>query len=211
MIENGYTWVRGVLADGWGALPVSHSPIRDVLAADSPYRALALHPELRSIASSVLGKPAWVVRANLFAKSAGADWFVPWHQDVTVCVRKRRGHSGFSNWTRKGGVDHAAAPLSVLRRMVALRLHLDACPANAGPLEVLPRTHHAMHDAPARERSILSIPATILTAAQGDVLVMSPLLLHRSCRMDRPMSRRVLHVEFACQALPDPLQWQYEL
>ncbi len=192
-------------------LPASNAPIRDVLATDSPYRTVALQSELRGVASRVLGEQAWAVRSSLFTKSAESDWFVPWHQDQTVCVQRRREAPGFSNWTRKGGIDYATAPLAVLQTVIALRLHVDPCPAGAGPLEVIPGTHRTLHDAAARHQLISTIPAKILAVAPGDILVMSPLILHRSRRMECGGTRRILHVEFTCQSLPDPLRWKYQL
>ena len=184
------------------------APVRDVLAGSGWAYGLAQNETLRDIASLALGKQAHAVRANLFAKSSGANWHVPWHQDRVVCVRRQKDAAGFSAWSTKAGLAHANAPFEVLQRMVAIRLHLDPCPALAGPLEVVPGTHLGI-----LSRSEIAVSTggdiTQVVAERGEALVMRPLLLHRSRGMQSPATRRVLHVEFACDSLPPPLQWQY--
>jgi hypothetical protein len=41
----------------------------------------------------------------------------------------------------------------------------------------------------------------------GGVVVMRPLLLHASASGTRPGHRRVIHLEYAAEALPDGLEW----
>jgi hypothetical protein len=42
---------------------------------------------------------------------------------------------------------------------------------------------------------------------RGGLLVMRPLLLHASSPASAPAHRRVLHLEYAAEALPDGLEW----
>lgn len=104
---------------------------------------------------------------------------------------------------------HAIAPASVLRDMVALRVHLDACPSDAGPLEVIAGSHFGVHDLTTRRRLARESPSQLLPAERGDVLVMRPLLMHRSRGTRSAGARRILHVEFAAADLPVPLAWRY--
>lgn len=184
-------------------------PIRDVLGQPGWLRALAMEAGLRKLASHCLGRPAFPVSAHLFAKCRGATWFVPWHQDRGVAVRVRHPAPGFAAWTSKDGVPHAHAPGSVLSRMVALRLHLDPCPVEAGALEVVPGSHDRVLTDEDRRRLLEDADHEIVTAEVGDVLVMRPLLLHRSRAPSSALSRRVLHVEYAADPLPAPLAWRY--
>lgn len=201
--EHGYAWApRRLTATDWYGLGPT-APIRDVLATASWLREIALGPTLRDIASEALGAPAFAVRANLFAKTEGSNWSVPWHRDCAVCVRERHATPGFTAWTIKGGLHHANAPFEVLSNMVGLRLHLDACDADTGALEVVAGSHREI----ATDKA--EVPPTKLNAEAGEVLVMRPLLLHRSRSQRTPRSRRVLHVEFAAQQLPEPLSWHY--
>jgi ectoine hydroxylase-related dioxygenase (phytanoyl-CoA dioxygenase family) len=180
---------------------------RDIFAIPS-LAELAQRPELRHLASLLLGKEAFVVRALLFDKSAAANWKVAWHQDLTICVRERIDTAGFGPWSQKEGIPHVQAPVEILDRMIALRLHLDPCVQSNGALRVLPGSHlDGKLTAAAIEAWRRSTPERLCAAARGDILVMRPLLLHASSTASEPSHRRVLHLEFAADELPGGLQW----
>ncbi len=195
----------GTLETAWPDGP--DEPVRDVLSTPGWARELANCSTLTNIASIALGAEAHPVRANLFVKSNESNWCVPWHQDRVVCVRKREDVAGFSGWSVKAGLPHANAPIDVLRQIVAIRIHLDSCSAQSGPLEVVPGSHAEVLS-PDQIASVTD-HAVQLSAETGEALVMRPLLLHRSMAMKVPAVRRVLHVEFASAPLPTPLQWHY--
>lgn len=94
---------------------------------------LASSEPVRVIAESVLGEDCFAVRGILFDKTPEANWKVTWHQDLTIAVRQRRDVDGFGPWSVKEGVPHVQPPLSVLERMVAIRIHLDECGIDNGP------------------------------------------------------------------------------
>ena len=81
------------------------------------------------------------VRAILFDKTPSANWKVVWHQDLTIAVRERGVVSGFGPWSEKEGVVHVQPPIELLERMLAVRVHLDDCGADNGPVRVLPASH----------------------------------------------------------------------
>ena len=80
----------------------------------------------------MLGPRAFAVRALFFDKTPGANWNLPWHQDVTIAVKERRDVAGFGPWTLKAGIHHVHAPGPLLARMVTIRIHLDDCGRRAG-------------------------------------------------------------------------------
>jgi hypothetical protein len=47
----------------------------------------------------------------------------------------------------------------------------------------------------------------VCTVPRGDALLMRPLLLHASSACVAPKSRRVIHLEFAADELPQGLEW----
>jgi ectoine hydroxylase-related dioxygenase (phytanoyl-CoA dioxygenase family) len=169
---------------------------------------IARHPVLSALAGAVSGTNARPVRVVAFDKTPTANWLVPWHQDRTIALAARSDVAGFSHWTTKDGHIHAEPPVSFLEGMATLRVHLDDCDESAGPLEVLPGTHAlgrldraAIADAMTRHQPRLCL------AARGDILVMRPLLVHRSQRARVPGRRRVLHIEYAARDLPHGLAW----
>jgi ectoine hydroxylase-related dioxygenase (phytanoyl-CoA dioxygenase family) len=96
----------------------------------------------------------------------------------------------------------------VLERMVSIRLHLDDCTPSNGPLRVIPSSHTSGR---LSASDIVTIRARVsehlCTARAGDLLVLRPLLLHASSSATEPRHRRVLHIEYACEALPSGLEW----
>jgi hypothetical protein len=64
-----------------------------------------------------------------------------WHQDRAIAVRDRVDVPGFGPWSVKAGLVHVEPPVDILERMLAVRLHLDDCGEDNGPLRVLPGSH----------------------------------------------------------------------
>lgn len=180
---------------------------RDLLTVPAVRRLIAA-PGVRAAVACVLGSRASAVRGLLIDKRAGADWALPWHQDRVVAVIARRGTGGFSGWSLKDGVPHALAPEAVLGRMLALRLHLDACAGDSGALRVVPGSHrHGILDDEGAQRLVARTTATVFAARVGDVVLMRPLTLHASARAERAQPRRVVHIDFAVGALPGDARW----
>jgi len=193
-----------------GAANTRFYAVRHLLAQCDAVRRLALAPELADLACEVLGNAAFPVKATWFDKTPAANWRVAWHQDRTIAVRERREAPGFSCWTVKEGEPHVQPPREVLEGMVALRLHLDDCPAENGALRVLSGSHRAgiLSAEAIREWSERGQAVTV-EAPAGDVLLMRPLLLHASSSAIVPSRRRVLHLEYAAAPLPYGLEWPF--
>lgn len=148
------------------------------------------------------------VRAIWFNKSAEANWLVAWHQDLAIAVRERIETPGFEAWSVKEGVPHVQPPAAVLERMLTVRIHLDDADERNGALRVIAGSHrlgrlNAEQIANLREER----GETLCAAAAGDALLMRPLLLHASGRSTNDRPRRVLHLEYAGEDLPDGLGW----
>lgn len=181
--------------------------VRDLLSLDVVRDAAGGEP-LIGLARAVLGDGARPVKAILFDKQPEANWRVEWHQDLTVALAEQRETAGFSNWTVKSGVVHAEAPDGVLAAMVTLRLHLDDCGADNGPVAVIPGSHADGKLSAAKRRRLTDSGDEVpCLAAPGDVLAMRPLILHRSPKAASPSRRRVLHIEYSAAPLPGGLRW----
>jgi hypothetical protein len=57
------------------------------------------------------------------------------------------------------------------------------------------------------ERIVSQNGSVTCDARAGDVLIMRPLLLHASSPAAEPVHRRVIHIEYAVDELPPPLEW----
>lgn len=181
---------------------------RNALAKSELLRGLAASGPIAEVARQVLGADAIATKLTIFDKSPLANWKVPWHQDLTIRVRERFDVTGYSPWSIKDGEPHVQPPVSLLERILAVRLHLDDTPADNGALRVIPGSHRLGRltaeeiAALRRERSEVSCPV-----GAGGAMLMSPLLLHASSVAPKPSRRRVAHYEFCATSLPGPLAW----
>jgi ectoine hydroxylase-related dioxygenase (phytanoyl-CoA dioxygenase family) len=171
-------------------------------------RTLAMQASVRGPAATVLGPDCFPVRSLLFDKTPTANWKVVWHQDLTIAVRARRDVEGYGPWSSKAGIPHVQPPVTVLERMVAVRVHLDDCGSDNGPLRVLPGSHRAGRiRAPDIEAWRQGVAEVSCVVPRGGLLVMRPLLLHASSPATSPRHRRVIHIEYAAEQLPGGLEW----
>lgn len=178
----------------------------------------ALAGQLRSHAAlaPLLPPDALAVQCTLFEKSTGRNWLVPLHQDLSIPVAARVPDPRLRGWSEKEGVLFVLAPVDVLQQLVAVRLHVDDCSLDDGPLRVLPGSHQlglldevalsgvAAHAAAPTWQDRREV---VCAAPRGSVLVLRPLLLHASSRAGGTSLRRVLHFVFGPRQLPCGLQW----
>lgn len=187
------------LADTLSRSPVNRSKAgaRHVLGVPAVNR-LAADARLTGIASAFVGPSPLPFRATLFDKSLAANWLVVWHQDTALPVRQRVESPEWGPWSVKSGVLYAHAPASALNEVVAVRVHLDDCTADNGPLRVLPGTHSlgVLTDADIDRLSRDGVPVDCLAGA-GGVVAMRPLTVHSSSKARNNRPRRVLHIEYA--------------
>ncbi len=148
------------------------------------------------------------VRSILFDKTQRENWPVPWHQDLTVAVKQMRPAAGYGPWSVKDGTPHVQPPVALLQHMVTVRIHLDDTPASNGALRVVPRSHRVGRIAPDEILQHAGEQPVTCECGPGDVLLMSPLILHSSRRSEFPVRRRVLHFEYArLDDLHPDLEW----
>lgn len=185
--------------------------VRNLLETVPEVCELATSPEVWQFVTPILGDDAFATRAILFNKTPDANWVLGWHQDSVISVAERIETPGFAAWGRKAGVWQVEPPPEILSRMLALRIHLDDCGADNGPLRVIPGSHRhgwVEDDLADWKRRV---PDVICTAPLGGVVAMCPLVLHASSRAVTPCNRRVIHVEYANTALPNGLTWNRQV
>lgn len=162
---------------------------------------VASDPRIRNLVGD-----ARPVRAILFDKTPGANWNLGFHQDRAIPLTERIEVRGFGGWSEKDGVPHAIAPAEVLERMIAVRISLDDCGDDNGPLRVIPRTHELGLIARSEVSRLLAENGEIAClVGAGGVVLMKPLTLHASSAASSPRYRRILHIEFYEGDLPGGL------
>lgn len=172
----------------------------------------------RALAARLRGEPGLsgmvppdsaAVQCTFFEKSQVGNWLVPMHQDLSIPVADRVEAEGLRGWSEKEGGLFVQPPDDVLAEMVAVRLHLDPCGPDDGPLRVVPGSHRLGRvDAEKLAAIRRERPEAACLAGVGDALAMRPLLLHASSRSTGAGRRRVLHFLFGPRVLPLGLRWR---
>jgi len=179
------------------------SCVRHVASKSNQVREFAMSRDLLRL----LPREMHLVRSLLFDKTADENWPVPWHQDLTIVVKDRIDVDGYGPWSVKDGVVHVQPPLEVLEQMVTLRVHLDHAPESNGALRVAPGSSAYGKIDVSRVKDCIT-SEVVCECSAGDVLLLSPLVLHASRRSEAPKRRRVLHFEFAPEdCLDSKLNW----
>jgi ectoine hydroxylase-related dioxygenase (phytanoyl-CoA dioxygenase family) len=182
--------------------------IRNVTEVVPEVRALHKHLGIAQLVAPILGVKAMLVRGLMFDKSPESNWGIFWHQGLSIAVRQREDVPNFGPWSIKAGIQHVQPPPPILQQMLTVRLHLDDCMESNGALRVLPGSHRSsrlnMFESETLQQN--TAPETCCVRSGGAVM-MRPLLLHSSHRATDAARRRVIHLEFAAEPLPEPLKW----
>ncbi|MEO1052395.1 MAG: WYL domain-containing protein [Bacteroidota bacterium] len=150
---------------------------------------------------------AFIVKAIYFDKPAQSNWYVTWHQDQTINLKKKLEHEGYYGWTQKENVISACPPEEVIKNIFTIRIHLDDTNEDNGALRVLPGSQNKrLSDEEIQLITGNSLPF-LCDVSAGGIQVMKPLLLHASSKSKSQKRRRVIHLEFASVQLADGLGW----
>ena len=135
------------------------------------------------------------IRSILFDKTPSENWPVGWHQDLTICTKSEAACEGYGPWSVKDGIPHVQPPVELLKSMVTARIHLDPTDSTNGALMVVPGSHLDGRIPPSSIAGRTPGNAHICECDPGDILLMSPLILHSSRRSTAPNRRRIIHFE----------------
>jgi ectoine hydroxylase-related dioxygenase (phytanoyl-CoA dioxygenase family) len=161
---------------------------------------------LTYIINELFGYDYFVVKSIYFDKPGSSNWFVAYHQDLTISVDKKENVEGFGPWSTKQNQFAVQPPLSILENNFTIRIHLDDTDENNGALRVIPGSHHKGVYRPETIDWNIETEETC-KVPKGGIMIMRPLLLHASGRTINDNKRRVIHIEFSNQQLPSSLHW----
>jgi ectoine hydroxylase-related dioxygenase (phytanoyl-CoA dioxygenase family) len=165
---------------------------------------------LKFILTQLLGDKYFVVKSIYFDKPKTSNWYVSYHQDLTISVDKKLVLNDFKFWTTKQNQFAVQPPLDILQKIVTVRIHLDDTDEDNGALKVIPKSHSKGIYRP--ETIDWTVESEISCGvSKGGIMLMRPLLLHSSCRTINDRQRRVIHIEFSNQELPAELNWAERL
>ncbi|MBI3527940.1 MAG: phytanoyl-CoA dioxygenase family protein [Betaproteobacteria bacterium] len=116
-------------------------------------RTLVKRVRARLENAGVLPISSVAVQCTLFDKTPQRNWSVASHQDLSIPVRARVHHPALGGWSEKEGEQFVQTPPELLEKMLAVRIHIDDCGLENGPLRLVPGSHRhgRMTDAAARQ------------------------------------------------------------
>lgn len=158
------------------------------------------------VISSVLGNDYFVIKSIYFDKPQASNWYVSYHQDLTISVDQKAALEGYTSWTVKQDQFAVQPPLEILDNIYTVRIHLDDTDENNGALKIIPQSHTRgiyrteMINLNEEKEIICDVP-------KGGIMIMKPLLLHSSGRTTSKRQRRVIHIEFSSMQLPAGIEW----
>lgn len=180
--------------------------IRQLLNNVPELSQLLFNKKLINLLSELFESECFLTKAIYFDKPSDSNWFVAYHQDLSISVDKKADVKDYQNWTFKKGQYGVQPPIKILQDTVTLRIHLDKTDQDNGALKVIPKSHL---------KGIVRVDSAewnsevehICEVEKGGAMLMKPLTLHASNRTTNGKKRRVIHLEFNHHKLPEPLKW----
>lgn len=166
--------------------------------------------KMNELVAQLFGKEYFAVKSIYFDKPENSNWFVAYHQDLTISVDKKEELAGYGPWTVKQDQFAVQPPLNILEDNFTIRIHLDNTDEKSGALKVIPGSHlKGIYRAETIDWNIEM--ETTCNVPCGGVMIMKPLLLHASGRSTSGNKRRVVHIEFSRSLLPANLNWSEKI
>lgn len=176
--------------------------IRQFLKEMPELHSILFNDKLKTTIKYLIGDNYFVVKSIYFNKPEKSNWFVSYHQDLTISVDKKADIPNYGPWTTKQNQFAVQPPLDILENIFTIRIHLDDTDEQNGALKVVSKSHLKGIYRPE------TIDWTKVCAVQkGGVMLMRPLLLHSSSRSTNNKQRRVIHIEFSNKNLDGGLNW----
>ncbi|WP_407404312.1 phytanoyl-CoA dioxygenase family protein [Chryseobacterium sp.] len=184
--------------------------IRQFLKEIPEVNSFIFNENLKSIIKNLFGSDYFVVKSIYFDKPETSNWYVSYHQDLTISVNEKKEIPNFGPWTNKQNQFAVQPPTDVLENIFTIRIHLDDTDEQNGALKVVPQSHAKGIYRP--ENIDWRIETEdFCKVEKGGIMIMKPLLLHGSNRSVSGKRRRVIHIEFSDKELPEDLKWSEQL
>ena len=167
---------------------------------------LIFNQNLREIIKLNFGENYFITKSIYFDKPEKSNWFVAYHQDLTILVDKKVEIENFENWTTKQNQFAVQPPKEILEQNFTIRIHIDKTTKENGALKVLNKSHKK-GIVRTENIELENETETICEVEKGGIMIMKPLIFHASNKTTNNERRRVIHIEFSNQKLPNELEW----
>lgn len=167
---------------------------------------LLFNAKLTELISNLSESEYFLTKAIYFDKPSESNWFVAYHQDLSISVDKKVDLENYVNWTYKKDQYGVQPPVNILQDTITIRIHLDDTDENNGALKVIPKSHlNGIVRTDSKDWKIEN--EYVCKIKKGGAMLMKPLTLHASNRTTNGKKRRVIHLEFNQHKLTEPLKW----
>lgn len=184
--------------------------IRQILKEIPKLNEIIFNENLRNLIQEFIGNDFFVVKSIYFDKPETSNWYVAYHQDLTISVDKKIELENFNFWTKKQNQYAVQPPIEILENIVTIRIHLDETNEKNGAMKVVPKSHSKKIYRP--ETIDWSTEKEVsCNVNKGGVMLMKPLLLHASGRTINNQKRRVIHIELSNFNLPNEINWSEKM
>lgn len=180
--------------------------IRQFLKEIPKVKNVIFNDKLKEVIHRLFGEKYFIVKSIYFDKPESSNWYVSYHQDLTISVDHKIDADDFKFWTLKQKQFSVQPPLQILKNIYTVRIHLDDTDIHNGALRVIENSHSKEIFRPEfidwkveKER--------VCNVKKGGIMIMKPLILHSSNRTTNDKRRRVIHIEFSDAELPYNLNW----
>jgi ectoine hydroxylase-related dioxygenase (phytanoyl-CoA dioxygenase family) len=180
--------------------------IRQFLQKIPEIYTLIFSEPIKTMLREIAGPDFFMVKSIYFDKPRASNWFVSWHQDITISVKKKAAVDNYTHWTVKDNQYSVQPPVEILANMYTLRIHLDNTDEHNGALMVVPGSHKN-GIVRVEDMDFSRLPGTLCQVPQGGAMWMRPLLFHASSRTTNSRQRRVIHLEFSNHEIAKELAW----
>ncbi len=184
--------------------------IRQFLKEIPEIKGLVFNDAVTRIIKGIFGEKYVAVKSIYFDKPETSNWYVAYHQDLTISVDKKLELENFGPWTTKQNQFAVQPPLDILENIYTIRIHLDDSDEHNGALKVVPGSHAKGIYRPETIDWTIETEE-ICSVEKGGIMIMKPLLLHGSNRTINGNRRRVIHIEFSDRELPEELNWSEKM
>ena len=171
---------------------------------------LIFNQNLREIIKLNFGENYFITKSIYFDKPEKSNWFVAYHQDLTISVNKKVEIQNFENWTTKQNQFAVQPPKEILEQNFTIRIHIDKTTKENGALKVLNKSHRK-GIIRTENIELENETETICEVEKGGIMIMKPLIFHASNKTTNNERRRVIHIEFSNQKLPNELEWSKKI
>lgn len=180
----------------------------DVPRRRPPLGNLPAHPHIVKGVKLILQVDVaigWALMLNK-ANEPDSNWFIPWHQDTSIYCAEPP--AGMATDTR-GGFQTFRTTDDAIAQLIVARLAIDRDSRASGCLYVIPGSHKLGNSWPDGAREFDNQAGVAVELEPGEVMLYSPLIMHRAERSQADAQRRVIHMYYrpTDMSLPAGGQW----